>query len=69
MWHRLTRMVIRPKDWLFIGATISAVLLSVCALNPGHPLAELARRAGLYTAVLCVFSRVVLFFLYRRRAD
>jgi len=69
MSHKRSRVIVWLKDWLFVGAIISAVLLSVCALNPGHPLAESARRAALYIAALCVFSRIVLFFIARRPAD
>jgi len=67
--HWGARVIVWLKDWLFVGATISAVLLSVCALNPGHPLAELSRRAALYTAMLCVVSRAVLFCICRRQAN
>ena len=69
MSHLGARVIVWLKGWLFVGATISAVLLSVCALNPGHPLAELSRRAALFTAMLCVVSRVVLYCICRRQAN
>jgi len=51
------------NEWLFTGVTASAVLMSIRTLNPGHPLAMVARTVGYGLALLCVLVAAMAFWL------
>jgi hypothetical protein len=55
------------NDWLFTGVTASAVLMSISTLEPGHPLAMVARSLGYGMALLCIPAAGVAFWLRQRR--
>ena len=55
------------NDWLFAGVTASAVLMSISTLEPGHPLAIVARSLGYGMALLCIPTAGVAFWLRQRR--
>ena len=58
------------NDWLFTGVTASAALMSISTLEPGHPLAIVARSLGYGMALLCIGAAGVAFWLgHRRRAE
>jgi hypothetical protein len=55
------------NDWLFTGVTASAVLMSICTLEPGHPLAILGRNLGYGLALVCIPAAAVAFWLRWRQ--
>jgi hypothetical protein len=55
------------NEWLFAGITAATALMSVCALQPGHPLAESARMLGYGLALLCLLATVAALWLRKRR--
>lgn len=55
------------NEWLFTGITASTVLMSICTLQPDHPLAVLARSVGYGLAVLCICGAAMSVWLRRRQ--
>ena len=68
-WETVRRMIVTDllNDWLFTGVTASAVLMSISTLQPGHPLAIVARSLGYGMALLCIPTAGVAFWLRQRR--
>ena len=55
------------NEWLFAGITAATALMSMCALEPSHPLATTARMLGYALAMLCLVATVVALWLRKRR--
>ena len=60
----MTRLL---NEWLFAGITASTALMSICALDPRHPLATVARSLGYGLALLCVLTAVLARWLRSRQ--
>ena len=57
------------NDWLFTGMAASAILMSICTLQPGHPLAILARSLGHGLAALCIPMAAIAIWLRWRQGQ
>jgi hypothetical protein len=55
------------NEWLFAGLTAATALMSVCALEPGHPLAASGRLLGYTLALFCLVATVAALWLRQRR--
>jgi hypothetical protein len=57
------------NDWLFAAMTSSALLMSICTLQPEHPLALVTRTLGYGLAVLCLPMGIAALWLRRQRSS
>ena len=68
-WETVRRMIMTEllNDWLFTGVTASAILMSISALEAGHPVGIVARSLGYGLALLCIPAAGVAFWLGQGR--
>jgi hypothetical protein len=57
------------NDWLFAAMACSALLISICTLQPEHPLALVTRSLGYGLAALCVPVGMAVLWLRRQRTS
>jgi hypothetical protein len=57
------------NDWLFAAMAASTVMMSICTLQPEHPLALLTRSLGYGLAALCLPLAMVVLWLRRPRSS
>jgi len=55
-------------DWLFAAMASSALLMTICTLQPQHPLALVTRSLGYGLAALCLPMVMVVLWLRRQRS-
>jgi hypothetical protein len=57
------------NDWLFAAMAASAAMMSVCTLQPEHPLALATRTMGYGLAAMCLPMGVIALWLRRQRSS
>jgi hypothetical protein len=57
------------NDWLFAAMAASAAMMSICTLQPEHPLALVTRTLGYGLAALCLPVGVVALWLRKQRSS
>jgi hypothetical protein len=57
------------NDWLFAAMAASAAMMSICTLQPEHPLALATRTLGYGLAALCLPMAMIGLWLRRQHSS